>query len=321
MNKDLTWRILKAMNNLYMKGKIPSGKTKDSHVRYLINRKLIGLQHGNSNYLVAFERYKRYYKKNYLEDFEQYETFLHGIDDEIDGRRNFTVRDIQTLMFIQEQREELIKHITTRRTFSGQIFKYGGSKYLENRPGLDRIVCKILDIDNFPSEDPRDLQWRFVVDCPNPKLVVLCENLDFLKTPQMARKHNIELWYVGGNNTSIINHIGDDKLIKPLFYSCDWDYDGLRIFCRIKDILNSKSKDISLLYPSNLQNALPVDSPHHKSKWNDSLELSGLNKAYFKKHEIELLNKLIRKNQWIEEESNDLLGMLNFNKVLGQTLT
>ena len=315
MNKDLTWRILKAMNNLYINGKIPSGKTTDSHIRYLIGRKLIGSQHGNSNYLVAFDGYKRYYEKNFLEVFEQYESFLQRIDEEVDGRRNFTVRDIQTLLFIQTQRVELIKQLSTRRTFSGQIFKYGGSKYLENRPGLDKIVCRILNIEDFPSEDPKDLQWRFVIDCPNPNMVVLCENLDFLKTPQKARKHNVELWYVGGNNTSIINHISDEKLNKPLFYSCDWDYDGLRIFCRIKDILHSKSKDISLLYPSILQNALPVDSPHHKSKWKGSLELSGLDKTYFKKHEIELINKLIMKNQWIEEESNDLLEMLNNNEV------
>lgn len=311
MKSDLTWRVLKAMNTLYLNGKIPSGKTKDSQIKYLTSRKLIGYLHGNSNYLVASKNYKEYYEKNFLLDFQQYEDFLQIITPDIDGRNTVTVRDIHTLMFIVEQRDELVKTLTTRRTFSGQIFRYGGSKYLENRPGLDKMVCKILRIEDFPSEDPKDLQWRFVVDCLNPEMIVLCENLDFLKTPKIARLHNIELWYVGGNNTSNIHHISTEKLKKPLFYSCDWDYDGLKIYCRIKDILRSQSKKIRLLFPSNLQNLLPVDSPHHKSKWNHSLDLSGLNRAYFKENEIELIMQLIQKNLWIEEESNDLLEMLS----------
>lgn len=311
MKNNLTWRVLKSMNTLYIKGKIPSGKIKDSQIKSLLSRNLIKEQYGNSNYLVASTSYKEYYEKTFLQYFQEYELFLHSIDTKADGRTTCTISDIQTLMFIAEHRDELKKTLTTRRTFSGRIFDAGGSKYLENRPGLDKMVCKILEIRDFPSEDPKELQWRFVVDCLNPKSVVLCENLDFLKTPNIARDNNIELWYVGGNNTANIHHISIEKLNKPLFYSCDWDYDGLKIYCRIKDILKSKSKNIELLYPSNLQNLLPVDSPHHNSKWNHSSDLSGLTQSYFTPKEIFLINQLIKKNQWIEEESNDLLDMLS----------
>ena len=213
-------------------------------------------------------------------------------------------------MLIADQREEARKSLTTRRTFSGEVFKYGGSKYLENRPGLEKMVLKILNIENFPSEDPKVLQWRFVVDCLNPEFLVLCENLDFLKTPNIARQHNIELWYVGGNNTSNIQYISPKKFCKPLYYSCDWDYDGLKIYCRIKDMLKLKGKEVILLYPSNIQNRLPVDSPHHNSKWNHSITFSGLEPSYFTPKEIDLINQLITKDQWIEEESNNLLEML-----------
>lgn len=311
MKSDLTWRVLKAMNTLYIQKKIPAGNKSDSQIKHLLSRKLIGHQHGNSNYFVPLDGYKDYYEKNFLQDFQQYEDFLLSIDPEADGRKTCTVRDIQTLMLIADQREEARKSLTTRRTFSGEVFKYGGSKYLENRPGLDKMVLKILNIENFPSEDPKVLQWRFVVDCLNPELVVLCENLDFLKTPNVARQHNIELWYVGGNNTSNIHHISPEKLNKPLYYSCDWDYDGLKIYCRIKDILKSKGKEVILLYPSNIQNRLPVDSPHHNSKWNHSIAFSGLAPSYFTTKEIDLVNQLIKKNQWIEEESNNLLEMLS----------
>ena len=40
------------------------------------------------------------------------------------------------------------------------------------------------------------------------------------------------------------------------------------------------------------------------------MDFSSLDRAYFQKNEIELIMQLIQKNQWIEEESNDLLEML-----------
>ena len=64
---------------------------------------------------------------------------------------------------------------------------------------------------------------------------LLCENLNFLKTPRIARDNHIELWYVGGNNISNIDYIPDHKLTLPLYYSCDWDYDGLKIYERLQD--------------------------------------------------------------------------------------
>lgn len=310
MKEELTWRALKAMNTLYAKGKIPLGKSIDSQIRYLCGRRLIEKQHGNSNYLVITDKYKSYYEKKYLDLFKEYELFLQSIDPKADGRKVCTIKDIQTLIFISEQREELKKTLTTRRTFSGTIFKYGGSKYLENRTSLDKMVREILGIEGFPAEDPKVLQWRFVVDCIDPAMVVLCENLDFLKMPNIVRRHNIELWYVGGNNTSNIQYISSEKLSKPLYYSCDWDCDGLKIYCRVKDILKQKSKEIKLLYPSNLNNPLPVDSPHHNSKWNQSYDFSALDQSYFTNKEIMLIQQLIEKDQWIEEESNDLVNMI-----------
>jgi hypothetical protein len=313
MNKELTWRIFKALYTLYTNGKIPSTGGKNSQVKYLLTRKLIRYQYGNRNYLEKADGYDDYFSKNFLQDFLLYEDFLCSIDIKPDGRKTYTIRDIRTLMFIAENKNELKKALTTRRTFSSEVFKYGGSKYLENSKSLHDAVCKILEIQNFPSEDPKTHQWRFVVDCPNPKIIVLCENLDFLKTPSIAREHNIELWYVGGNNTSNVAHISQEKLNKPLFYSCDWDYHGLKIYCRLKDIFKEKSIELKLLYPSNLQHRLPVNSPNHNSAWSPSIDFSGLEKSYFSKKEIPLIYQLIEKNQWIEEESNDLLDMIQTN--------
>jgi len=77
--------------------------------------------------------------------------------------------------------------------------------------------------------------------------------------------------------------------------------------------LMQKNKNIEILFPSNLQHTLPVDSPNHNSQWNHSSDFSGFDKTYFTEKEIELISQLIRKNQWIEEESNNLLDMLSSN--------
>ena len=229
---------------------------------------------------------------------------------ESDARRRYTEYDIKILMFIARQKEELAQNLSTIRTFSGELFKGQGSKYLENKPGLKDAVCKILGIADFPEKDPKNLQWRFVVDCLDPEVVVLCENIAHLKNPWKTREHNIELWYVGGNNIGIIDYISPEKLSKPLFYSCDWDHDGLAIYSRIKEKLHLKSFDIELLFPYNQENTLPVNSPHHKSKWKFNKILSGLKTGHFSNKSLQLIEKLIRENKWIEEESQDLIAAL-----------
>ena len=315
MNKDLTWRVLKALDSLYNTGKISSIIASNSYIKYLIEKKIIKYLFGNTNYLVPSNGFHSYYMNNLLPDFIQYEEFFKNNGIESSGRKTYTIEDIKTLIFIVNNKEELKKSLTTRRTFSSQIFKYGGSKYLEKHPGLNNIVLQLLGVKDFPAEDPITLQWRFVVDCPNPDMLILCENLDFLKMPQTARQHNIELWYVGGNNTKNVQYISSEKLLKPLYYSCDWDYHGLRIYCRLKDIFKEKSKNLNLLFPSNIRYRLPVNSPNHGSLWNSSLDFSGFNKSYFNSKEIELISQLIEKNQWIEEESNDLVQMLGISLI------
>lgn len=160
-----------------------------------------------------------------------------------------------------------------------------------------------------------------MVDCLNPKAVVLCENIAHLKNPWKAREHNIELWYVGGNNIGITDYISPEKLSKPLYYSCDWDYHGLSIYSRIKDKLRVKFFDIGLLLPDTYETALPVNSPHHKSKWNFNKKLSGLNTADFSEDAIKLIEKLVKENKWIEEESMDLVKLINVIDLARHRLT
>jgi len=267
---------------------------------------LLRYRKGNMKVLEAAPHYAGFYEQNLKSAFEQYQHFLVNHDLEDDGRRKYTEEDIQTMIFIADQREEFKQKLTTIRTFSSEFFKNKGSKYLENKPGLLDAVRKILNISAFPEEDPKNLQWRFVVDCLTPVKVILCENIAHLKSPWKAREHNMELWYVGGNNIGIIDHIGEGKLQLPLYYSCDWDYHGLSIYSRIRQKLLSKGVAISLLMPYRIDVALPVNSPHHNSNWIFNKPLSGLDPSAFNKEEHVLIRYLVERNKWIEEESLEL---------------
>ena len=313
MKRALTWRHLKALNQLYVDKRTDAKITDNGYIANVLiaQKRLLKFKSGNNKILEAVPKYFTFYEENFKQDFEQYALFLQSANLEDDARRKYTEDDIRALMFIVEQKEELANNLTTIKTFSGEIFKGKGSKYLENRPGLKNAVCKILGIIDFPEKDPKNLQWRFVTDCINPKSIVLCENLDRLKNPWKAREANLELWYVGGNNIGVIDFIDSGKLRLPIYYCCDWDFDGLSIYSRIKHKIKSKGYELNLLIPDVYEIALPIDSPHHKSRWNFNNRLSGLKHEDFSGEAVDLIKRLIQDNKWIEEESLNLISMLH----------
>ena len=127
--------------------------------------------------------------------------------------------------------------------------------------------------------------------------------------PRIARDNHIELWYVGGNNISNIDYIPDHKLTLPLYYSCDWDYDGLKIYERLRARFAQKSKSITLLYPSPILRK-PVDSPEHNSHWQHDKPFSGLNASLFTPEATALIQDLISHDEWVEEETTELIEMV-----------
>lgn len=317
MNRRLTWRHLKALHQLYLHGKTDSKILDNDYISNVLigQKKLLRLKSGNNKVIESSAKYSVFYKENFYEDFERYAGLLQKYELEDDGKRRYTEQDIQTLLFIAEYREELSKNLSTIRPFSSQIFKGQGSKYLENKPGLKNAVCKILGITDFPDKDPKNLQWRCVVDCVSPKAIILCENIAYLKSSWKARERNIELWYVGGNNINIIDFISEEKLSKPIYYSCDWDFHGLGIYSRIKGKLKLKLTELTLLKPYSVDMALPVHSPNHYSEWDFNKVLSGLNENDFLLEEKKMIGMLIQTNQWLEEESIEFSRVLDFNNL------
>lgn len=314
----LNWRHYRALNELYIKGQTPAKITSNNFISAVLikQKRLLRPKIGNLKILQAQPGYKLYYEKEFREDFERFHTFLSVHNLVSDARQQYTTSDIYTLMFIEQNKASLNANLTTVRRFSNLVFKGNGSKYLEAHPSLHKAVCKLLDIPSFPEKDPKNLQWRLTVDCIMPKAIVLCENLAFLKLPWEAREYDIELWYVGGSNTGIIDHISPDKLRLPIYYSCDWDYHGLRIYQNIRTKLMKKGCVIKLLYPENPDERLPVVMEHHKSMWIPDKPLSGLDEVAFNEMDVKLILDLIKNDQWIEEESFGLVDLLRSNGVI-----
>lgn len=102
---------------------------------------------------------------------------------------------------------------------------------------------------------------------------------------------------------------------KPMYYSCDWDLAGLQIYSRIKAKLKNRNKDISLLYPNEPHKKISTYIDYHYSHWDLSKILSGLSLENFSKKEIILINDLIQNEMWIEEESFDLIKMIQVQRL------
>jgi len=312
-SKDFTWPVLKALNDLYEKKKTAAKIQNVDYIRYLITQTdLIVYKKGNTKVLVAGDDYEKYYEDNFQSAYQYYYNFFQKADIRPDGGKNFTEEDIRTLMVIYESRNELRGNLSNIEDFSGKIFDYAGSKYLKSRNSVRNAVLKILDIYEFP-QTSKDLQYRLVVDYPNPKAIILCENKSFLKQPWNATELEVKLWHVGGNNIAILDDIDEMELAYPIYYSCDWDFHGLTIFQRIKSKLKNRGVEIKILTPALPHQCLPSDSFMHKSRWNYIVDFSGLNRKAFSLKEQELIAKLIKEDLWIEEESNVLKEMYYHN--------
>jgi len=315
LHLDINWPQLKALHQVYQTGSTRSNLFANSYFERLRKDKRV-LRHksGNRNIIEGTSLFKDFYQHNFLNAYQRYLHFFSQTGVESDGRRPYRLYDLETLIYILEHKSELSASLTTEKTFASQLFN--SAKYFENNLSLRNAILQVLAIERFPLHDPKEQTWRLIVDCPNPRMILLCENLDSLKYPDIAIALNVELWYVGGNNTSILKNLSTDKLSLPIFYRCDWDYDGLRTYTTVSNILSEKNKRLPILDPAVPFKLKPVDSPYHNSKWKSGKSFSGLDEKHFNEKQKTLITELIKNDQWIEEESQELETLLNFNHCL-----
>lgn len=298
----MNWIELRALNSLYTNSEVKLNDTlaKSGEINYLINSlRILDRSH---NKLFILEGFTDVYENDYRDKYNQYFIFLtdNGL---LKPWLRFEEKDIEILIGLKKDmdegnleplREQIVKNEATVRVVSLMFFK--NEKYLLGKEALIKAVKILLDIEELA--DDKDLQYKYVLECTNPKCIVLCENIDFLKRPALARANHIELWYAGGKNVTKLDYADTRGL--PIYYSCDWDYDGLFI---IYPLVKDKIPVIQLLTPNGVPKG--IEETEHNSKWIikniDPLLLP---------EQKEILNELIQNNQWIIEESNQLLNML-----------
>ncbi|WP_424987564.1 hypothetical protein [Flagellimonas alvinocaridis] len=308
MNKNITWKELKALDDLYHLKRTRAVIQSHPYINYLIHDKgILDLKPDNIKVIIPTEKYEDFYEQEFKKTHDEAKRFLIENDIKPTANKGFSIEDIKTLMLIAENKEELKNNPTTIEDFSNEFFDI--SKYLKNKKSVRDAVFKILNIERF-SLDKKENQWRLVVDNKSPKAIVMCENKSFLKQPWIAKEAQVKMWYVGGNNIAIIDDIDEYELMKPIYYSCDWDKAGLEIFTRINEKLKERNKNIQLLYPNEPHKRRSTYIDYHDSHWDLTKTFSGLKIENFSKRDIQLIKTLIEKEEWIEEESFDLIRII-----------
>ncbi len=295
----MNWVEFKALNNLYRNKeiKLRSMITQSGEFNYLINS--IRVLDRSHDKIFALDGFNRIYENDYQKRYDKYEAFLSE-NDLLKPQTRFEESDIEKLIDLRQGmesgeilsiRDEIRKNEETVRGVSLMFFK--NEKYLIGKESLINAVKQILEIDVLADE--KDQQYKYVLECNNPKSIVLCENIDFLKRPSFPRANNIELWYAGGKNLSKLDF--SDSRGLPIYYSGDWDYDGL---CIIYPIVKEKIPTIQLLTPNGSPKG--ISETEHKSYWK---EFPNKLDSLLDDSQKTILKGLIENDQWIIEESND----------------
>ena len=307
----MNWIEHRALYELYNAGSVKINKTIEKSAEIIFLHRSLGLLQQKGDNLITTDGFSKVYENKFK---DRYLTFLEFLQEQelLRTQTRFEENDIKILMNIHERmlsgelselRQQIIDYDESLRGVSLMFFK--NEKYLLDKPSLIDGLKKVLNVEAFSNE--KDQQYIYKLECDDPQRIVLCENLDFLTKPNKPRKHQIELWYVGGKNVTKLDFAKDRGL--PIFYSCDWDFDGLFI---IYPLVKEKIPNIELLLPNGSPKS--IVATEHQSKWDNLDKRSELiNKSIFSALQLQLIDQLMAQNQWIIEESNDLLTMLDLH--------
>lgn len=308
MNKELTWREIKGLHHLYIDGYTTAKIQNHDYIKFLLRRGFITQKTIKGKRLEATAKfYPEYENEGMKQSYETYFDFLSS-NELLNPSTQFSEFEIKCLMTMQrsktildEVRAQILEGKESRNGVSNKFFK--SAKHIQKESALERAVLKIVGVNNFPKNDHLGF---YKIPCKTPQCIIICENMHFL-TLTTILKHNVELWCAGGNNTKPFERL--DIINYPIFYLCDWDYDGLRIYERVYEIINrnqNKICDLQLIYPNGKREKIADTEENHRSRWNFSKSLSGLSEALYTAEQHILINDLIKKNEWIEEEGNDI---------------
>lgn len=311
VNKELTWRDIKAFKELYTTSRTTSRIEQNHYVSFLFQQRMLEYTGRAKKIIIANPRfYKEYEKQQFDQLYEKYYPFLEKYELS-DPHKNYTEFEINCLIkmsqspLLSQLADNIREGKEGRNGISGKFFKAG--KHIKRNSTLEKAVLKIIGVDRFPENEN---QGFYRVPCSNPQCIILCENFNFLRL-DIAREYNVELWYTGGNNTTPIERL--DKIDYPIYYLCDWDFDGLKIYERIYQIIQNqphKITNLQLITPNASSVKIDETKEHHASKWRAGYDFSNLTKHLYTPQQQQLIRTLIKKEEWIEEETNSLVKII-----------
>lgn len=293
MKRGLTWRIIAELYRLYTEGDI---KTKDYVVKSPYFKHLESFHYielARKNRVTITDSYKRYYEQVHLTNYTKYVSFLES-NDLLDPHWNFKEEDIQTLILIHDNKKQIVESGQTKNQISSFYFRHEDAKYLRKCQSLSNAILKLTGLDRFPG-DEKDQQYIICVPCKRPKAILLCENMDKLRMPDIYQSADIELWYAGGRNIAKLANIRENEVL-PFWYCCDWDHDGLSIYHAIK---RDYVPRIQMVIPRDWKEAKKALGDH-KSLWSKASDYDTMN---FLAEERRIIQALVKDNEWVEEES------------------
>jgi hypothetical protein len=320
LNKEFTWHTVRAMHELRHQGRtrlqvLPG----NAYVQDLLDRRLLRLKPGRRPVLL----------KEPGPDFDQeFDALLAAVHDEarqflethqlLTPYLNYTLRQIQGLAGVYANAVVITRDELSRRDISS--VHMGGSKVLKDHPALFRDTLQLLGLQELATADHILQTAVYTTGQFRANIIVLCENENYPKQAQKAQKLGIELKNAGGANVSKLEKYFVPPPEVNLYYACDWDYDGLRIFRAIAAGYQRQSRTIKLLTPLNTAERKPVDSPDHYSQWDarlwdDDLEPDAPANAVFTVPQQALIRQLMATNTWIEEESSEFTALMLANGV------
>ena len=310
MNKQLTWRDYKALYQLYHTRQTHAQIREHPYINHLFsypNKCLQYEQKGSKKIIVATSKFDSEYTKQGFEQlYIKYEEFLseNGLLNNYSNYSEFEIKALMTIKnsesILTDLKNKIEKGEESRKGVSNLFFK--AAKYIQKESALERAVLKIVGVKEFQQNEN---QGFYHVPCLNPKFIIVCENMYFL-TLSIARQNNIELWCAGGNNTKPFENIS--KIEYPIYYLCDWDYDGLKIYESIAqkiECITDKESSLRLITPNGKRESIASTSNYHRSQWQRHLSFSGLKPDKYSAEQKDLITSLIASDEWIEEESND----------------
>tara|TARA_R110001606_G_scaffold86598_4_gene196017 strand:+ start:10727 stop:11674 length:948 start_codon:yes stop_codon:yes gene_type:complete len=306
----MNWVEIKALHKLYIQKEVKLNKTINSSPVFKMHEQAGEISKGRRTY-IAKDVFIQVYVTKYLSDFNKYSEFLSE-KKLLKPQLKFSKKAIDLLISFDEGlksgelaklRADLIKAQESVKGFSLMFFK--NEKYLDKHSSLVDAIKKILDIELV---DNKSQQYLYVLQCYKPKLIILCENGNFLNRDKLPRENNYELWYAGGRNVPKLEYTPEIRRGLPIYYSADWDKDGLEIFQLAKKII----PDLKLLHPDGISRSIVTTV--HKSHWLHPEQpelLSSLKPELYSEKDKIRIRELIIKNHWITEEGNNLKVMVD----------